>query len=309
MREDGRGRVELRVRAPAKVNLYLEVKGGRPDGYHEISSVMQAVSLFDEMTLALADAGGIALSCSHPALPTDERNLVTRAALLLRRRYGVTQGASISLLKRVPLGGGLGGGSSDAAIALLALSQLWGLNARLRELAELAAELGSDVPYFLWGGTALCEGRGERVSPLPSQPMDYVLVMPPWSVSTPEVYAALPTGLTERAMGSKNVMRALAGGDVDLLGTSLRNDLQESALSLHEGLREVWSVLKESREVCHARGLLLSGSGSSFLVLVRGRREARRAADLLASTLSVSCAAVHSLPAWDGRLLPLTLRR
>jgi len=317
--------IKVSVRAPAKINLSLEVLGLRLDGYHEIRTVMQAISLFDEMEFSPADAGDIVLTCAHPGLPVDERNLVVRAARLLQQRYDVRQGAAVSLLKRIPLGGGLGGGSSDGAIALLALAELWGLSARMGELAEMAAQLGSDVPYFLWGGTALCEGRWERVAPLKCRrAMDYVLVMPSCLVSTAEVYAAAKapaaettagahaaakSGLTVSADGSKNVIRALEGGDVRLLGASLRNDLQEAALGLHEELQQVWSSLQECRKVCNAKGLQLSGSGSTFFLLMHGEREAVRAADYLASRLGVPCAAVHSVAAWDGRLSRLTLGR
>lgn len=300
----------MRVKAPAKVNLSLEVLGRRPDGYHEIRTVMQAISLFDEMEFSPAEEGRIVLTCAHPGLPVDERNLVARAAEILRRRYDVRQGVAISLLKRTPLGGGLGGGSSDGAVALLALNEFWGLNARMSELAEMAAQLGSDVPFFLWGGTALCEGRGERVTPLKCRrAMDYVLVTPSCAVSTAEVYAAVNSGLTPSIDGSKNVLRALEGGEVKLLGASLHNDLQEAALSLHEELRRIWSGLQEYRKVCNAKGLLLSGSGCSFFMLMHGERDAIRAADYVKSKLGVPCAVVHSLAAWDGRLSRLTLGR
>jgi 4-diphosphocytidyl-2-C-methyl-D-erythritol kinase len=302
--------ISVRVKAPAKVNLSLEVLGLRPDGYHEIGTVMQAISLFDEMEFASADDGRIVLTSSHPGLPVDERNLVTRAAQLLQRRYDVRQGTAISLLKRIPLGGGLGGGSSDSAIALLALSELWGLDVRMGELAEMAAELGSDLPFFLWGGTALCEGRGERVTAIKCpRTMDYVLVLPSCFVSTAEVYAAAKSGLTPFGDGRKNVIRALEGGDVKLLGASLRNDLQEAALGLHDELQRIWSSLEEHRKVCNAKGLLLSGSGSSFFLLMQGEREAIRASNYLMSRLGVPCAVVHGVAAWGGRLSRLTLGR
>ncbi|MHC4593294.1 MAG: 4-(cytidine 5'-diphospho)-2-C-methyl-D-erythritol kinase, partial [Planctomycetota bacterium] len=172
MAEGAEHPTELKVRAPSKINLYLEVLGQRPDGFHEIRTVMQAVSLCDELSFSARSDGQVVLSCSSPDLPLDDRNLIVRAARLLKGRYGTERGASVELHKRIPVGGGLGGGSADCAVTLLALNRLWGLGAPLDELAETATELGSDVPFFLWGGTALCEGRGERVSPLPClQPM------------------------------------------------------------------------------------------------------------------------------------------
>lgn len=310
MADGGRRQAELRVRAPAKINLYLEVLGRRPDGFHEVRTIIQAVSLFDELEFRVCGGGEVSLACAHPDLPTDERNLVVRAARLLQRRYGVSGGAAIALKKRIPVGGGLGGGSADAAVSLLALNRLWELDAPLEELAELAAELGSDVPYFLWGGAALCEGRGERVSPLPcARPMHYVLVTPPCSVSTGRAYEALEKTLTERTCAGNNVSEALLNGDAKLLGRCLRNDLEAAALGLCEDLRELRRKLEEARAACHAQGLLLSGSGSSFFMVVAGEREARRAADFLVSTLDVSCAPVCSLAAWDGRVTVLTVRR
>jgi len=299
----------LRVTAPAKVNLSLEVLGRRPDGFHEIRSVMQAVSLCDEMTLSARADGRVTLSCAPEGLPTDERNLVVRAARLMQQRYGVASGVAISLQKRIPIGGGLGGGSSDCAVALLALGHLWSLGLRLGELTEIAAELGSDVPFFLHGGTALCEGRGERVTPLAcARQMDYVLVMPSWPVSTGEVYRAAG-GLTGRVGRSENVIRALQEGDVELLGASLTNDLQEPALSMHPDLRAICSGLDGLKAPANAKGIVLSGSGSSFLVVVRSRREASRAADYLVSRVGVPCVPVHSLRGWDGRVSLLTIGR
>jgi 4-diphosphocytidyl-2-C-methyl-D-erythritol kinase len=212
----------LQVKAPAKLNLHLEVLGRRPDGFHEVRTVMQAVSLCDLLTFALREDGGIALRCSGADLPVDERNLVVRAALMLKERHRVARGAAISLTKRIPVGGGLGGGSADAAVALLALSRLWGVEAAAEDVRDMAARLGSDVPFFLSGGTALCEGRGERVLPLAcGRPMHYVLVMPPFSLSTARVYAAAETGLTECAAGRNNVAKALESGDAERLGRAL----------------------------------------------------------------------------------------
>ncbi len=304
------GQADLTVRAPAKVNLCLEVLGKRPDGFHEIRTVMQAVSLCDELEFRRRPDGHVGLSCSDPQLPVDERNLAVRAARLLQQRLGVQEGVDISLRKRVPVGGGLGGGSSDGAVTLLALRELWRLDITRQHLADLAAELGSDVPFFLWGGAAQCEGRGERVSPLAcSRPMHYVLVMPSCAVSTAQVYEAAKNGLTTSSAASKNVSRALREGDAALLGASLRNDLQDVALSVCGDLLGIWRRLQELKAMCGAEGLLLSGSGSSFLVVFRGARQANRAGRILSSGVQVPCAAVHSLPGWHDRFSLLTAER
>lgn len=159
-----------RVLAPAKVNLFLEVSGKRPDGYHELETAMVEIGLRDELTFRDAPGAGIALECDDPALPTDGRNLVRRAAEAILREAGDRArdlGVRVELRKRVPREAGLGGGSSDAAATLLGLDALWGLRTPKARLAELAAALGSDVPFFLDGPAALCRGRGELVEPLP----------------------------------------------------------------------------------------------------------------------------------------------
>jgi len=289
----------VRVTAPAKVNLHFEVLGKRPDGYHEVRTVMQAVSLCDEMVFTTRPDGQVSLTCSDDDLPCGDENLVVRAADGLREHCGVGYGAAIHLEKRIPVGGGLGGGSSDGAAALLALNRLWGLRVPMSELEELAAALGSDVAFFLRGGTALCEGRGERVTPVPcGRRLHYVLVMPPCHVSTARVYAAVQCGLTERTSGSKNVLEALAAGDLRRLGCLLQNDLQTHAMELYGELKDVWRELAQVSESCGFEGVLLTGSGSTFFALVSSQDQAERAAYALQSKLAAPCAAVHSISPW-----------
>jgi 4-diphosphocytidyl-2-C-methyl-D-erythritol kinase len=167
----------LKYQAPAKLNLVLEVLGKREDGYHEISSLVQTIDLCDN--LFLEPAGDISLECNEPTLETSD-NLVVRAAELLREVTGFNRGARIRLEKHIPWSVGLGGGSSDAATTLIALNRLWDLKLVAGNLIELAARLGSDVPFFIHGGTALIEGRGEKVTPLPNSRSTYfVLLVPP----------------------------------------------------------------------------------------------------------------------------------
>ncbi|KKM66604.1 hypothetical protein LCGC14_1479540 [marine sediment metagenome] len=180
-------RRDLQHDACAKVNLTLEVLGKRPDGYHQVASVMQTIELRDR--LRFAPAGQISLTCNLASLETPD-NLVLRAAALLQQHTGCEQGAEIHLEKAIPQAAGLGGGSSDAAVTLRGLNTLWGLDLGLEELRSLGASLGSDVPFFLQGGTALAEGRGELVKPLqPLPPVLFVLVVP--QVEIPHKTAAL----------------------------------------------------------------------------------------------------------------------
>ncbi|MDE2801393.1 MAG: 4-(cytidine 5'-diphospho)-2-C-methyl-D-erythritol kinase [Chloroflexota bacterium] len=166
----------LRLLAPAKANLTFEVLGRRADGYHEVRTILQALSLADELTFDTCD--DLSLTVEPEGAAPLEENLVLAAARLLQREEGVSTGAAIHLMKRIPMAGGLGGGSSDAATALLGLRRLWGLNLDADGLRELAAQLGSDVPFFISGGTALGEGRGDRLTPLPSPEGEAVVAVP-----------------------------------------------------------------------------------------------------------------------------------
>ena len=172
----------------AKINLTLEILGKRADGYHEVRTVMQTVGLADR--LEVTAAADLSFTCSDPALATPD-NLVYRAARLLQAEYAVRTGAALRLEKRIPVAAGLGGGSSDAAATIVALNRLWNLQLSLTEQRRLAAALGSDVPFFLTGGTALATGRGERITPLPPLPQYWVvLVLLPRVLSTAAVYQA-----------------------------------------------------------------------------------------------------------------------
>jgi len=192
--------------AYAKINLCLEVLGRRRDGYHDVLTILQTVALHDTLTFEPAD--DITLTCSDPRL-AGESNLALRAACLLQRTSGAQQGAAIHLEKGIPAGAGLGGGSSDAAVTLLALSPLWGLHMTEANLENLAAVLGSDVPFFLRGGTALAEGRGEKLTPLPSLPEHWVvLVRPPLEI--PDKTTLMYAYLTPREYTAGTVTRHMA---------------------------------------------------------------------------------------------------
>src|SRR5438105_3037393 len=173
------------VWAPAKVNLYLEVLAKRADGYHEIATLMVAVSLYDTLEFKEETSGEIGFRCDHPDLTTGPDNLVLRAVQLLRQRTGCPRGVHIRLAKRIPLASGLAGGSSDAAATLAGLNRLWRLGLKRGELAQLGAELGSDVAFFFATPAAWCTGRGEQVAPLRlGRPLWLVLVQPPFGLST-----------------------------------------------------------------------------------------------------------------------------
>lgn len=252
----------LRVRCPAKLNLFLEVLRRRPDGYHDIDTVMQAIDLYDELHIHAQPAPEITLECDDPALPTDERNLVIRAALALRDLTGTRAGAHIALAKRIPAQAGLGGGSSDAAGTLLGLNAAWQLALPIDTLATLAARLGSDVPFFLHGATARCTGRGERIEPLPARGRQhYVLLCPPVAVSTAEAYKRLRFPLTSARAGVSMVSRHLAEDDVEGLGAMLHNRLEDSVFGVYPRLCELKAVLVELGLFA---GVCMTGSGSAL---------------------------------------------
>ena len=250
----------LRAEALAKTNFRLEVIGRRPDGFHEIDTIFQTIDLADVLEVDSAPRE-ITLRCTDPSVPSDGRNLVVRAAENLRRELGVSRGADIRLEKRIPAGGGLGGGSSDAAIALLLLARLWKVEAEVSALAALGAALGSDVPFFFTGGTARGRGRGERIEPLPDAPSRaLVLVVPPFSISTADVYSRWREGSPVVASGSVFGVNSLASA---VLATNPEMDRYRKALSR-------WYP-----------DCQISGSGSS-LVAFEGDADPRRASDLAA---------------------------
>lgn len=260
----------LTVFAPAKINLFLEVLGKRPDGYHELETVMQEVDLRDTLEMEEIE-GGIELTCTEPSIPKDENNLAWKAASLFQRKTGMGGGVRIHLEKRIPVGAGLGGGSSDAAGVLKGLNTLWERGLDQRELLEMAAQLGSDVPFFIYGGTALCKGRGELVYPLSvKNNFFYVILYPEIIVTTSSVYKALKTGLTKSRKDVNFFLNALSSGDPESVGSLLFNRLEEVALGLYPVLRKIRTLL-ESYGPC---GVLLSGSGSAVYGLCNTKREA-----------------------------------
>jgi len=254
--------MRLTALAPAKINRELRVGRLRPDGYHEVRSRIVSISLADRLSAEAASE--LSLSCDAPELIASGENLVTRAARLLAARAGIAAGASIALEKRVPVGGGLGGGSADAAVALRLLARLWRLRQADSAFAELAAELGSDVPFFLTGGEADVSGRGERVTPLEdAAPIDLLLLIPPLSVSTAAVYreyagrGQLPDRLEVEAAERDRYLGP--------------NDLASAVLQVEPRME---AYLKSARRA--ARDHAISGSGSA-IVLRGATPEAARA--------------------------------
>jgi 4-diphosphocytidyl-2-C-methyl-D-erythritol kinase len=264
-------------RSPAKINLFLAVTGRRPDGYHELATLMACIDLYDRITLRLS-GGDIQLTCPTPGIPQDESNLAFRAARLYRDTYRKTRGIlpftglSIGLEKTVPAGAGLGGGSSNAATVLQALNQTAPAPLAREHLAALALQLGADVPFFLYGKPALATGIGERLQPWPNLPLfPLVLVFPGSGLATAEVYRALNLRLTNCEKKLKGFLLKPGKFDAE---RHLCNDLEPVAAQRCPDILQIKKELNRSG----ARGALMSGSGSSVFGLFGSADEARKAA-------------------------------
>jgi 4-diphosphocytidyl-2-C-methyl-D-erythritol kinase len=287
----------LVVRAPAKVNLFLEVLRRRDDGYHELATLMVAVNLYDTLEFTEEPTGAVRLLCDHDSLNTGPDNLICRAAELVRRRAGYAGGVTVRLRKRIPLAAGLAGGSSDAAATLAGLNRWWNLGWDRALLAELAAELGSDVPFFfatpaapltlpsppssggegrVRGTAAWCTGRGERVEPLLlGRPLDFVLVCPSAGLSTAEVFQNVTPPMNP--LSGMEVREAARAGDVEELGRRLHNRLQPVAQRLCPAVASAVERLARLGPT----GQVMSGSGSAVFALCRDASEALRIARTL----------------------------
>lgn len=262
----------MKVLAPAKINLYLWVGPKREDGLHEIESVMQSVSLADELIVDPASSSTFDVSPPGSA-PEDESNLVVTAVRALGERCSGSGGAAVRLTKRIPAGAGLGGGSSDAAATLVGLNELWRCGLSKKALERIGASLGADVPFCVRGGTAGALGAGERLAPLiVKEPLWWVIAMPDESLSTAEVYARFDElGGTRTESDPVDLADALARGDLERVAASLRNDLTEASLSLAPGMAEVRDALVQAGAI----GMVMSGSGPAWTGLARHESDAQ----------------------------------
>jgi 4-diphosphocytidyl-2-C-methyl-D-erythritol kinase len=264
------GARRLELNAAAKVNLALEVLKRRPDGYHEIATVMQTVDLSDR--LVLEDSDALEVRTSAPGVPTDERNLAYRAAAALRSAAGISRGARITLDKRIPVAAGLGGGSTDAAATLIGLNRLWGLRWPEGRLEELAVGLGMDVPFFLRGGAALATGRGERLAPLGSTVLGLVLVNPRFAVSTAEMYGRVTPAMYSDGARAQEAADALRTHRPGRVAASLYNGLEAAARASYPQIGQMQAALVAAG----ALGAAMSGSGPTVFGVARSWEQARQ---------------------------------
>jgi 4-diphosphocytidyl-2-C-methyl-D-erythritol kinase len=264
------------VWAPAKVNLHLELLGKRPDGYHELETLMVAVNLCDTLVFQDDPSGTLSLRCNRAELSTGSDNLIMRAADLLRQTTGCARGARVRLVKRIPMAAGLAGGSTDAAATLAGLNGLWNLGLDTPQLAGLSGKLGSDVAFFFHTPAAWCTGRGEVVTPAAmSQRLWLVLLCPRFGLATAEVYRKVTVPAVPHRGDA--IRQALAAGDVEQVGRCLHNRLQTAAETLQPALAGYQRRLEE----LGSAGARMSGSGSSLFAVCRDRQEALRIAQQL----------------------------
>ena len=257
--------MKIYEKAPAKINLMLDVLHKRPDGFHEVEMVMTMIDLADRLEMSEQSRDTIMITSQAGYIPLDEKNLAFQAARLIKERYDVRKGVHIHLDKKIPVAAGLAGGSSDAAATLRGLNRLWNLNIPMKDLLTLGAELGSDVPFCVAGGSALATGRGEILTRVPNPPQCWAVVAkPPINVSTAAVYGRLRSESIKDHPSAKDMVAALEAGSFAEMCRQLGNVLEEVTLKLHPEVQQ----LKEAMLKLGADGALMSGSGPTVFGLV-----------------------------------------
>lgn len=256
--------LKLLVKAPAKINLSLDVLHKRSDGYHEVEMIMTTIDLADRVELDLLEEDTIRINSQNRFVPDDQRNLAFQAAKLLKERFKVKAGVQITIEKNIPVAAGLAGGSSDAAATLRGLNKLWSLNLTMDQLAELGSEIGSDVSFCVYGGTALAKGRGEKITKLPPPPTCWVVLAKPFiGVSTADVYRRLDLNGIEHP-NLDSMIKAIEGGSFQGVCENVGNVLEDVTLKLYPEVAQI----KDQMIRFGADAVLMSGSGPTVFALV-----------------------------------------
>ena len=296
--------MKIELKTPAKINLALRILRKRNDGFHDLETILQMVSLYDRMEFAPAESGVI-IRCGTPGIPEDETNLVVRAARLLQDAFpeSTKTGVLIRLEKNIPFGAGLAGGSSNAAGTLLALNRFWDLSLTRENLLPLAEKLGSDVPFFLSSPLAFGEGRGERLTPLkPREKFYVVIIYPGISIPTSWVYSNLNLKLTKIEKNISILRKFLSLSDISQLGILLENDLEPVVFNRYPEILK----LKEELRGSGAKGVLMSGSGSAVFGIFTDFRAAENASRVLQSGNGRAVFLTHTIERFS-EFLPNTL--
>ena len=269
---------KIKLKARAKVNLTLDVMGRRENGYHDLQMIMQSISLSDEIQIRKSNISGIQLETNLNWLPKDEKNIAYRGAKLMMETYGIKQGVSITLWKRIPVGAGLAGGSTDCAAVIEGMNWLFDLGLDEKEQMALGRKLGMDIPFCILGGTALAEGLGDELTSLPSCPPFYlVLAKPPVSVSTARVYQRFDFQKVNKRPNTMEMIQAVKEGDLEKISSGLCNVLESVTIEQYPVLDEI----KKSMISLGAKGAVMSGSGPTVYGIFSTQETAGKAADTL----------------------------
>ncbi len=273
----------LCVHAHAKINLYLDVIGKRPDGYHELETIFHSIQLHDDVIIRKCQGEKITVHCDHPKVPCDEQNLAHRAAKLMIEKMEDIRGVELVIRKRIPVAAGLGGGSADAAAVLWGMNQLFELNLTQADLMRLGVQLGADVPFCLLGGAALGRGIGEILTPLPPIETPLVLANPGFEISTAWVFQNHNFLLTMPTENVRILVRCLQNGDVLSLADKLHNSLEEPVFLRYPAVAALKAKLAQFDE---NKGVLMSGSGATVFALMQDSTESHRLAKQIESEVA-----------------------
>lgn len=250
----------MKAKAYAKINISLDIVGKREDGYHLLRMIMQSIDLYDEISIEKQEKD-ITIKCNKQYVPTDERNLAYKAAKLFKEKYKIDYGVNINIKKNIPVCAGLAGGSTDGATVLKIMNSLFNINASYEELAELGLKLGADVPYCIKGGTALCEGIGEKVTELKSfKEKIVVLVKPPFGVSTKSVYQDFKLEKVKVHPNTNLLIKGIENDDLNLVSSNMKNLLENVTLKKHKVLIDI----KEQMRYYDSLETMMSGSGPTI---------------------------------------------
>ncbi len=273
--------MERTIKSPAKVNLLLKIVGRRADGYHELNSIFQKISLSDTLAFRITDAPGIKLHCDRADVPTDENNLVVKAAITLRQSAGVEAGVDIRLEKSIPVSAGLGGGSGNAATTLAILNEMWGINYPASRLMEIGLGVGADVPFFLGGPLAWVEGIGEKINPLDTvASVPLLIIKPGFGISTAQAYNESTFDFAPCEQRPETI-DDLRSGDPARIATRLYNDLEPWALKNYPALARLKHKIRTTPPF--PLGVSMSGSGPAMLAVYQSADQRNQAAQALKS--------------------------
>ena len=268
----------MKMKAYAKINIALDAIGKREDNYHLLRMIMQTVDLYDVIDIEKSNGSNISISCNKHYVPTDERNLAYKAAVLFRDEFNIKDGVKINIKKNIPVAAGMAGGSTNAAAVLVIMNKLFNVNASLEVLKEIGLKIGADVPYCIEGGTALCEGIGEIITPLkPFENKILVVLKPNFGVSTKEVYTNLDINKIRKHVNIEGLIQAMENDDLDYVSKNMKNVLENVTLKKHTILKNI----KEDMRKSGALGAMMSGSGPTVFAFFDDMLTAQRAFEFL----------------------------